>query len=128
VLLFNKACNDLPQSGAFLEQGSALIFILGPDYTVNAADIEAFIDKMKNKDNGQTITVNGNRLEIRYDKASGQSWIDVSNDNDERANTVRQGDSILHLVYLQYRTNIGDYYAQSHSQNRFRDFQMNNLV
>ncbi len=53
--------------------------------SVSAAEIEAFIDKVKNKDNGQTITVNGNRLEIRYDKASDQSWIDVSNDNEEGA-------------------------------------------
>ncbi|MCM3571348.1 hypothetical protein [Neobacillus mesonae] len=50
-----------------------------------AADIEAFITKMKHKEDGQIITVNGNRLEIRYDKTSGQSWIDVTNDNEEGA-------------------------------------------
>ena len=53
--------------------------------SVSTAEIEAFIDKVKNKDNGQIIIVNGNRLEIRYDKASDQSWINVSNDNEEGA-------------------------------------------
>lgn len=52
---------------------------------VNAADIEAFIDMAENKVSGQTITVNGNRLEIGYDELSGQSWIEVSSDYDEGA-------------------------------------------
>ncbi|NRD78485.1 hypothetical protein HPT25_14050 [Bacillus sp. BRMEA1] len=54
-------------------------------YSETIADIKAFIVKMENKEDGQTLTVNGNRLEVRYDKASGQSWIDVINDNDEGA-------------------------------------------
>ncbi|MBS4190395.1 hypothetical protein KHA94_09305 [Bacillus sp. FJAT-49705] len=53
--------------------------------SVRAADIEAFIEMAKNKESGQTITVNGNQLEIRYDELSGQSWIEVSSDNDKGA-------------------------------------------
>ncbi|UFT99631.1 hypothetical protein KO561_01245 [Radiobacillus kanasensis] len=58
--------------------------------SVSATDIEAFIDKVKNKDNGHTITINGNRLKIRYDKEYDQSWIDVSNNNGEGAIPTQQ--------------------------------------
>ncbi|PKR84193.1 hypothetical protein [Heyndrickxia camelliae] len=51
--------------------------------SVGATDIKAFIDNAKNKRNGKILTVNGNRLIIRYDKASGQIWIDVTNENGE---------------------------------------------
>lgn len=37
----------------------------------------------KNKDDGQTTTINGNLLTIRYDEESNQEWIDVSNINDQ---------------------------------------------
>ncbi len=35
--------------------------------------------------NGQTITVDGNHLEIRYDESTGQSWIEVTSINDKEA-------------------------------------------
>ncbi|MEC1718690.1 hypothetical protein [Schinkia azotoformans] len=50
---------------------------------INTEDIENFIDKAASKTNGKSITINGNQLETRYDKLSGQSWIDVTSDNDE---------------------------------------------
>jgi hypothetical protein len=51
----------------------------------NGEDIEAFIKKVENKEDGETITVNGYQLVVRYDEPSGQSWIDVSSDNSEGA-------------------------------------------
>ncbi|WP_175631843.1 hypothetical protein [Virgibacillus siamensis] len=47
-----------------------------PKKTVN--DIEAFMELAKNKENGKSITVNGNRLTIRFDERSGESWIEVT--------------------------------------------------
>ncbi len=46
-------------------------------------DIEAFIQKVENKEDSETITVNGYQLVVRYDEPSGQSWIDVSSDDSE---------------------------------------------
>ncbi|WP_075980129.1 hypothetical protein [Bacillus massilinigeriensis] len=52
---------------------------------VNTEEIEDFIDKAESNIDGETITINGNRLVTRYDELSGQSWIDVTSDNDEGA-------------------------------------------
>ncbi|WP_226659134.1 DUF4386 domain-containing protein [Pseudalkalibacillus hwajinpoensis] len=50
---------------------------------MTATDIEAFIQKVENKEDGHTITVNGYKLIVRYDESSDQSWIDVSSDDSE---------------------------------------------
>ena len=52
---------------------------------VNTEEIENFIDKAESNINGEKITINGNDLETRYDKLSGQNWIDVTSDNEEGA-------------------------------------------
>ncbi|WP_449622912.1 hypothetical protein [Robertmurraya sp. Marseille-Q9965] len=57
------------------------------------SDIEAFIEMVEKKQGGQILLVNRNRnrLEIRYDEAVNQSWIDVNNDNvEEEGNILRQ--------------------------------------
>ncbi|MCR2823325.1 hypothetical protein [Lederbergia panacisoli] len=61
-----------------------------PQSSVDAADIEAFIERANNKMDGETIIINGNRLEIRYDKESDQSWIEVIDVNDEAAIPIQQ--------------------------------------
>ncbi|WP_068676769.1 hypothetical protein [Oceanobacillus sp. Castelsardo] len=62
---------------------------------VSAADIEAFMEKAENKEGGETITVNGNSLTVRYDQMSGQSWIDVMNDKEEGAIPRQQCSRII---------------------------------
>ena len=47
---------------------------------VTDAAIEAFMRKVQNKEDGETINVNGYQLVVRYDEPSGESWIDVSSD------------------------------------------------
>lgn len=49
---------------------------------INTEYIENFIDKVARKTNGESITISGNQLETRYDELSGQSWIDVTSNNE----------------------------------------------
>ena len=44
--------------------------------------IEEFIDMAENKEDGQTITINGNLLTIRHDEEADQNWIDILEEND----------------------------------------------
>lgn len=46
------------------------------------AEIEAFMEKTKKRENGYTIHVNGNQLVIRYDEAADESWIEVTSEGD----------------------------------------------
>lgn len=57
--------------------------------------IEKFMDRAKNREDGETITINGNLLTIRYDEASGQEWIEVSNENGEGAIPAQQCSRIV---------------------------------
>ncbi len=83
-------------------QGMKEVYLNPSESLVIAAEIEAFMDKARNKDSGQTITVNGNRLEIRYDEASGQSWIDVSSDEEEGAIPRQQCSRVVPNEELRY--------------------------
>ncbi|MBM7603053.1 hypothetical protein JOC75_001023 [Metabacillus crassostreae] len=47
--------------------------------------IEKFIKKVTNKEDGEVITINGNSFSTRYDESSGQSWIEIGNENDKGA-------------------------------------------
>ncbi|WP_211263244.1 hypothetical protein [Lysinibacillus contaminans] len=57
--------------------------------------IEEFIKMDKNKEDGQTIKVNGNLLTIRYDRLSNQNWIEVTNKNDKGAIPRQQCSRIM---------------------------------
>lgn len=57
--------------------------------------IEKFMDQAKNMENGQTITINGNLLTIRYDEASNQEWIDIADENGEGAIPTQQCSRIV---------------------------------
>lgn len=57
--------------------------------------IEEFMDKVRNKDSGQTITINGNLLTMRYDEASDQEWIEVANESGEGAIPTQQCSRIV---------------------------------
>jgi hypothetical protein len=46
------------------------------------AEIEAFMEKTKKRENGYTIDVNGNQLVTRYDEAADESWIEVTSEGD----------------------------------------------
>ena len=47
------------------------------------AEIEAFMEKVKNRENGHTINVNGNQLVTRYDEEADESWIEVTSEGDK---------------------------------------------
>lgn len=57
--------------------------------------IEKFMKKAKNKENGQTITINGNLLTISYDEATGQEWIEIANEGGEGAIPTQQCSRIV---------------------------------
>ncbi|RSD28458.1 hypothetical protein [Mesobacillus subterraneus] len=46
------------------------------------AEIEAFIEKAKQNENGYTIEVNGTQLTSRFDETADESWIDVISEGD----------------------------------------------
>lgn len=46
-------------------------------------EIEVFIEKVENKEDGHTIYVNGNRLVTRYDEAADESWIEVTSEGEQ---------------------------------------------
>ncbi|MDU1847494.1 MAG: hypothetical protein E6778_18355 [Niallia nealsonii] len=50
--------------------------------SVSTEEIESFRKMAEKKEDGQAIEINGNRLEVRYDKLANESWIDVMNDNE----------------------------------------------
>ena len=54
--------------------------------------------------NGELITINGNQLETRYDELLGQSWIDVTSDNDEGTISRQQCSRIVRNEELRYYT------------------------
>ena len=56
----------------------------------------------KNKENGQTIMVNGNQLTIYYDEASDQSWIEINSEYDEGAIPTQQCSRIVPNEELGY--------------------------
>ncbi|WP_179134602.1 hypothetical protein [Oceanobacillus timonensis] len=58
-------------------------------------DVEQFMDKAKKKENGQTITVNGNTLTIRHDETADQEWIDIANENGTGAIPAQQCSRIV---------------------------------
>ena len=47
--------------------------------------IETFMKMAEKKEDGQAIEINGNRLEVRYDKSANESWIEVENDKESGA-------------------------------------------
>jgi hypothetical protein len=49
------------------------------------AEIEAFMEKTKKRENGHTINVNGNQLVTRYDEEADESWIEVISESDKAA-------------------------------------------
>lgn len=55
------------------------------DFENTKRSIEKFMKKATNKEDGQTITINGNLLTKRYDDSSGQSWIEIANENNKGA-------------------------------------------
>lgn len=57
--------------------------------------IEQFMDKAEKKESGQTISVNGNTLTIRYDEAADQEWIDITNENGTGDIPAQQCSSIV---------------------------------
>lgn len=57
--------------------------------------IEKFIANAKNIESGQTIKINGNLLTIRYDEASDQKWIEVTNESGEGAIPTQQCSRIV---------------------------------
>lgn len=46
-------------------------------------EIEGFIEKVENQEDGHTIFVNGNRLVTRYDEAADESWIEVTSEGEQ---------------------------------------------
>ncbi|MEM5597678.1 hypothetical protein AAHB53_17745 [Niallia circulans] len=44
--------------------------------------IDIFMKMAEKKEDGQAIEINGNRLEVRYDKSANESWIEVENDKE----------------------------------------------
>lgn len=62
---------------------------------VGKRPIEEFIKMAKNKEDGQTINVNGNLLTMRYDSLSNQNWIEVTNDYDKGAIPRQQCSRIM---------------------------------
>lgn len=63
--------------------------------SVNQEDIEIFIARSEDKENGYSITINGNHLETRFDESSGDHWIDVSSDYEEGAIPTQQCSRII---------------------------------
>lgn len=47
--------------------------------------IDIFMKMAEKKEDGQAIEINGNRLEVRYDKSANESWIEVENDKESGA-------------------------------------------
>lgn len=69
---------------------------LEADKTENTEEaIEQFMDKAEKREDGQTITVNGNTLTIRYDEAANQEWIDIANENESGAIPTQQCSRIV---------------------------------
>lgn len=58
-------------------------------------EMEAFIKMVEEKEDGQSIMINGNVLTIRFDEPTGQSWIDVTSDHDEGAIPRQQCSRII---------------------------------
>ncbi|QQK75193.1 hypothetical protein HUG15_05935 [Salicibibacter cibarius] len=58
--------------------------------TADEGDMETFIDAVEKEEDGETITIHGNVLETRYDENTGQSWIDVSDNEGEGAIPTQQ--------------------------------------
>jgi hypothetical protein len=46
-------------------------------------EIEVFIEKAENQEDGHTLDVNGNQLVTRYDEAADESWIEVTSEGDQ---------------------------------------------
>ncbi|MDM8102513.1 MULTISPECIES: hypothetical protein [Oceanobacillus] len=66
------------------------------DETENLEEaIEQFMDNAEKKEGGQTITVNGNTLTVRYDAAANQEWIDIANENEAGAIPTQQCSRIV---------------------------------
>ncbi len=55
----------------------------GQSVADHTSDIVTFMKKAEMKENGHIIVVNGNRLTTRYDEATGESWIDVTSEEDK---------------------------------------------
>ncbi len=52
--------------------------------------IEEFIKLSKQKENGEAIMINGNMLTLRYDEASDQRWIEITNKNNKGSIPTQQ--------------------------------------
>lgn len=58
-------------------------------------DIELFMEKAENQENGQTLHVNGLQLTTRYDARTEQKWIDVLNKDGQGTIPTQQCDRIV---------------------------------
>lgn len=66
-------------------QGMKEVYLNLSDTSEIVNDIEAFIDMAENNESGESITINGNQLTIRYDELSGESWIGITSNYEENA-------------------------------------------